>query len=110
GNESLRAVAALAQVGRDPRNQAVIQVALDTQLSGELLAGYRRTLLMVLGIGLATCAITGYWLARNGLRPLRQITLTVQQIRSSNLDQRIPTARLPGELSSLVAGFNSMLE
>jgi two-component system heavy metal sensor histidine kinase CusS len=109
-DESLRAVSAMAQVGHDPRNKAVIQVALDTQLSGQLLAGYRRTLLMVLGIGLAICAVTGYWLARSGLRPLRRITQTVQQIHSSTLDQRVPTARLPAELSSLVASFNSMLE
>jgi two-component system heavy metal sensor histidine kinase CusS len=106
----VRATAALAVVGGRPDDPVTIQVALDTQLATELLLVYRRTLWLVLGLGLAGCAITGYWLARAGLRPVRQIAQTAQRIRSSNLNQRIEISRLPAELSTLAANFNAMLE
>lgn len=108
--QPLRAMSAMARLGNDPNKLRVIQVALDTQLTRELLAGYRRTLLLVLGCGLIGCSITGYFIGRGGLNPLRQIADTIQRIRSSNLDERIETARLPGELLTLATSFNTMLE
>jgi len=104
----MRVMAGQAQIG-GAGDDAVVQVALDTELAGNLLAGYRRTLFLTLGAGLAVCAVTGYWLARIGLRPLRQIAATAQRIRSSNLDERIEVVGLPAELSVLAARFNAML-
>ena len=106
----VRAMAALAAISGKPTDTATIQIALDTQQAAGLLVVYRRTLWLVLSLGLAGCAITGYWLARAGLRPVRQIAQTAQRIRSSNLNERIETARLPAELSTLAANFNAMLE
>jgi two-component system heavy metal sensor histidine kinase CusS len=106
----VRVTAALAAIGNRPGESATIQVALDTQLTAELIVVYRQTLWLVLCLGLAGCAITGYWLARAGLRPVRQIAMTAQQIRSSNLSARIETSGLPAELSTLAANFNAMLE
>jgi two-component system, OmpR family, heavy metal sensor histidine kinase CusS len=106
----LRAMSAVAQLGNDPLQRRTIQVALDTQLTRELLAGYRRTLLFVLGVGLLGCGVTGYFIGRAGLQPLRDIANTIQRIRSSNLDERIETTRLPPELLTLAMSFNTMLE
>lgn len=110
GTGTLRIMSARADLGPDAADTAVVQVALDTAPSRQWLAQYRRTLLLVLGVGLAGCAFTGYWLARAGLRPLRQIAATAQRIRSSNLNERIDPARLPAELAALALNFNSMLE
>src|SRR5207302_1731993 len=68
-----RAVSSLAKVGGDPGRLATIQVALNIEAARDLVMGYRKTLLLVLGAGLASCGLAGYWLARMGLRPLRQI-------------------------------------
>ena len=106
----VRAMAALAPVGPGREQTATIQVALDTGVTHELLAGYQQTLLLVLTAGLAVCGVTGYWLARISLRPLRQIAATAQRIRSSNLDERIDIVGLPAELSVLAQRFNAMLE
>ncbi|HEY8750546.1 MAG TPA: heavy metal sensor histidine kinase [Tepidisphaeraceae bacterium] len=109
-SEAFRLMSARGEIGPDGGEAATIQVALDTGPSRQRLAEYRRTLLLVLGIGLAGCALAGYWLARAGLRPLRQIAGKVQRIRSNNLAERIDTFRLPAELADLGANFNSMLE
>lgn len=106
----VRAMAAKALTGSGEAGTATVQVALDTELARDLLAGYRQTLLLVLCLGLAACAVTGYWMARAGLRPLREIAATAQRIRSSNLDERIEVAGLPTELSTLAIRFNAMLE
>src|SRR5207244_597627 len=103
-------MSARADVGPDAGETALVQVALDTGPSRLWLAQYRRTLLFVLGLGLGGCALAGYWLARTGLRPLRQIAATAQRIRSSNLNERIDPTRLPAELAALALNFNSMLE
>jgi len=106
---TFRVMSARGEIGPEGNELATIQVALDTQPAKQWLADYRRTLLLVLVLGLGGCAVTGYWLARTGLRPLRQIAATVQRIRSSNLTERIDM-RLPSELATLALNFNSMLE
>ena len=108
--EPVRALSARAQIGSDAQDVGVVQVALDTELARELLAQYRRTLLMVLSVGLGACAVTGYWLVRRSLKPLRKIAATAQRVRSTSLDERIDVAGLPAELSALASRFNAMLE
>lgn len=107
---SLRLASAQADVGEEGDQVATIQVALDTDTARDLISGYRRTLLLVLGGGLATCGFAGYWLARAGLKPLRQIAATTERVSSVNLRERIDVAGLPTELSSLAHRFNDMLE
>jgi two-component system heavy metal sensor histidine kinase CusS len=106
----LRAMSAQADVGEDGDQTATIEAALNTDTARDLIGGYRTTLLLVLGIGLASCGFTGYWLARAGLKPLRQIAATTERITSVNLAERIRVEGLPSELSALADRFNDMLE
>jgi two-component system heavy metal sensor histidine kinase CusS len=98
-----RAVAARAGPDR------VLQVALDRSQEEELLEGYRRDLALVLGLALVACTLTGYWIARRGLRPLALVTATVRRIRPATLGQRLAPAGLPAELRELADTFNDML-
>lgn len=107
---SLRVVAAQADLGEDGDQTATIQAALNTDTARDLIGGYRETLLLVLGAGLALCGFAGYWLARAGLKPLRQIAATTERISSVNLAERIRIEGLPSELSTLAQRFNDMLE
>lgn len=107
---TLRVVAAQADLGEDGEQTATIQAALNTDAARDLIGGYRQTLLLALGAGLGLCGFAGYWLARAGLRPLREIAATTERITSVNLAERIQIRGLPAELSALGQRFNDMLE
>jgi two-component system heavy metal sensor histidine kinase CusS len=88
----------------------VIQVAMDRSLEIELQAGYRRNLLVVLGVALVVSAVAGYAVAHRGIRPIHDITETARRIRPTNLGERILADGLPAELLTLAATFNQMLD
>jgi two-component system heavy metal sensor histidine kinase CusS len=88
----------------------VIQVALDRTHEEELLAQYRRSLWLVLGIALVLCALAGYHIARRGLRPVQEMAQTARRIRSTTLNERLEAGGLPAELSLLAGTFNEMLD
>ena len=104
-----RAVSARTPIGTDGTRSATVQVALSTETARELIIGYRQTLLLVLGAGLASCGLAGYWVARVGLGPLREIAATARRVHSSNLAERLDVEGLPAELSALASQFNQML-
>ncbi len=87
----------------------IVQVALDRSQEEELLEGYRRDLAWVLGLALVACTLTGYWIARRGLRPLALVTAMARRIRPTTLGQRLAPAGLPAELRALAETFNDML-
>src|SRR5262249_46291852 len=72
--KSYRLLAARAALGRSSGAARVIQVALDRTYEDHLLAGYRRSLWIVLGTALLACAVVGHRIARRGLRPVAEIT------------------------------------
>ena len=105
-----RGVSATGRIGGLDGGGAVIQAALNIDTARDLIQGYRRQILIVLGAGLAVCGLAGYWLARVGLKPLRNIAATSQRIRSTNLGERINPEGLPAELCALALRFNEMLD
>jgi two-component system heavy metal sensor histidine kinase CusS len=87
----------------------VVQAALDASPEVQLLADIRTRMLLVLAATLVLSAFGGYRIARRGIRPLEEISETARRVRSSTLNERIATAGLPAELSSLAATMNEML-
>ena len=53
--------------------------------------------------------LVSIFIARGGMRPLRQLENQVDSISSNRLDERIPTEELPVELVGLANTFNAML-
>ena len=104
-----RTLAAWARVGAQGHGERLIQVALDRTAERQLLSDYRLRLWGVLGMALLAAVGVGHAIARRGVRPIESITETARGIRSSTLAERIPTAGLPAELSSLAETFNQML-
>ncbi|MBM3105818.1 heavy metal sensor histidine kinase [Pseudomonas sp. V1] len=51
----------------------------------------------------------GWFVARSGLRPLRQVTQMAASVSAKSLKERIPLAPVPLELQQLVSSFNAML-
>jgi two-component system, OmpR family, heavy metal sensor histidine kinase CusS len=93
----------------EPQGDSVVQVAMDNSTDEELLAGYRRQLLYVLGLSLLAAVGGGYWIARRGLRPIAAVTATARRIGPAHLSERIAAAGLPAEVRDLADTFNPML-
>ncbi|HEY7331156.1 MAG TPA: heavy metal sensor histidine kinase [Gemmataceae bacterium] len=96
--------------GSPERSSFVIQVAMDRSLQTELLASYRKNLLLVLAMALVVCAVVGYWIAHRGIRPIHDIAETARRIHPTNLSERMSPDGLPAELLTLAATFNQMLD
>src|SRR5262245_18879560 len=101
--------AARARLGSGP-DERVLQFGMDLSRESALLARYRRRLWAVLVLALAPSVVIGRIIARRGIRPVERITETARRIRSTTLDERIGTQRLPSELEALAATFNEMLD
>ncbi len=99
-----------APVGAAGTETRTLQTVLDVSPGAALLADYRNKLLMVLGVGIMLAAVAGVWIARQGMRPLVEITKTAQHITASQLHERITGAKWPAELSYLAAAFDAMLD
>jgi len=97
-------------MGGDAGPTSVVQIATDQTAHEALLAGYRRRMMLVLGLSLLGCTAVGFGMARRGMRPVARIGETLRRIRSTTLDERIPTRDLPKELLELAATSNEMLD
>ena len=88
----------------------IVHAALDRTSEQRLLERYRTRLVVVLLIGLAACGVTGFMIARRGLRPLGRMATVMEGVSSSTLSERVDAVALPADLSSLAATFNAMLQ
>ncbi len=87
-----------------------LQVGIELTFEKDLLAGYRRQLWIVLLAGLVAAIWIGRRIAVHGLRPLKDISKTVRQTRSTNLAPRVAVEHMPSEVQELAITFNDMLD
>lgn len=106
----MRVMAVRVAGGPAGRSEYIVQVAMDRSSEVELLAEYRKNLLIVLGASSVVCGLVGYHIARRGLRPVHVVTDTARRINPSNLGERIEADGLPAELLALADTFNAMLD
>lgn len=104
----LLSIQALAGVAGEEKR--TLQIALETTAGTALLSDYRNKILIVLGLGVIFAAFAGVWVARQGMRPLVEITKTARHITASQLHERIAGSRWPAELSELASAFDAMLD
>lgn len=90
--------------------ETLIQVGMDRSPEMELLEHYRQAIGIILVLSLIVSSATGYWIAQNGIRPIREITQTAGRIRPDHLSERIRPEGLPLELLELSGTFNAMLD
>lgn len=75
-----------------------------------LIAGYRRTLLAVVALGIVFSCTVGVLVTRKGLQPLKDITRATHRITASQLHERVAANAWPEELASLARSFDQMLD
>lgn len=108
-DESYLLIAARTELGPSGEDRRLLQLVLDVSHSELLLADYRRTLMLVLFLGVLFSAGAGAAVARRGMRPLQEITKAAQQVTATQLHERIGPAGWPKELTALALAFDGML-
>ena len=96
-------------VGRSGSERRLLQAVMDISHEEAIIANYGWWLVLVLLLGVVISAGAGVIVADSGMRPLREITRTVQRIRASQLHERTHPLRWPTELRALAAAFDDML-
>lgn len=98
----------MAQTG-DGKGRRLIQLISDITDDEILAAHYRRQLFAVLAVGSLLASGVGALIARRGLKPLTDITKSIQRISATQLHERISQKKWPKELVSLSREFDKML-
>lgn len=104
-----QAVAAEIRLGAAPRPLR-IELAMNEDVYVNLLASFRRRLVVAVLVGSLLAGLLGWGAARYGMRPVRRIANAAARISAERLGERIDPAAAPRELQDLVAAFNGMLE
>ncbi|MDB5947755.1 MAG: Sensor protein irlS [Ramlibacter sp.] len=97
------------QVQALPGRIWTVQGAFDLSHSRELLRQFRRRLLGVLVLAVALAAIVGWWVARTGLAPLREMSTAIAGIGADRLHARIGNPHWPSDLRALAENFDGLL-
>lgn len=88
----------------------ILQVAMDITGGEEMMASFRRNLVIILAVGLFLFSVVGFYITRQGLRPLSKINESTKRISAANLEERIGSHHWPEELAALATSFDQMLD
>jgi two-component system heavy metal sensor histidine kinase CusS len=67
-------------------------------------------MVIILFAGVLFSALTGFFVAREGLRPLKRIAQSVRRIRPDSLHERVVPEQWPEEVMVLAQSFDAMLD
>jgi len=84
-----------------------LEVALDDSSDEALIKGYRWKLLGVVSWECSLRAERVILIARNGLRPVKEITQATERITATQLHERLVPDGWPVELASLARSFDN---
>ena len=87
-----------------------LTVGVDTEPYFETLDIFLVAMIGVSLIGTLLVVFFGYWIARAGLHPLKQMSYTAQALSPKTLSERLEVSALPNELSDLAMAFNGALD
>jgi two-component system, OmpR family, heavy metal sensor histidine kinase CusS len=86
-------------------------LAVDTHHHTHFMEELRRSLAWYLALAALASGLLGWWAARRGLAPLRDMKERAQRVTAQQLaDERMPVDSIPVEMAELAQGLNAMLE
>lgn len=87
-----------------------VTVAASLEGTAAILAEFRKFLLLMIPVVLATACLGGYWISRRALSPVDEITRTALSISVQSLALRLPVLRTGDELQRMSETWNGVLE
>lgn len=108
--KTFRVLTTMAAFGDAPNHPIAIQVAVDVSRKEGLLERFRFWFWITSAGMLVLFPLVGFYIARQGIRPVEEIARTARRITSSHLGERIAAEGYPYELASLALTFNNMLD
>ena len=90
-------------------NTARVKLSLNTQSENELLNRIGWTLFIAALVGAITVSLSGFWLVKYGLAPLKRLTGQTSALSADRLHQRLDGQGQPLELQPLIDQFNALL-
>lgn len=87
----------------------VVVVGVPTDFVGAELKGLFSEMLGIILVFLTLASISGWFLARWTMRPVKETALAVQGISESNLHARLPQLHTRDEIDNLIGVFNQLL-
>ena len=86
-----------------------VHAAMSLSQEAQLLAAYRRTLLLAITIVLAIAIAGGYLIASRGMRPASRLATIIDELGAGHLHRRVGNEAWPSELRPLAANFDQLL-
>jgi len=109
GEHGYRGFATKVPADAPGRPGVVVAVALDFAAHHAFMTAFYKILWFAIAAGILSTSLLGWFAARRGLTPVREMTRVAQSITASRLHDRLPTVDLPMELVELATAFNAML-
>jgi two-component system heavy metal sensor histidine kinase CusS len=104
-----RGFTAVAHPEAMPSPGVLVTVAVSTDEHHRFMVVLYRNLWLAVAIGILSTAILGWFAARRGLTPIRDMASVARRVTASRLDDRLPVDHLPVELHELAEAYNEML-
>ncbi len=104
-----RGIAAEIPTGVKEWPPAVVAVATDISHHRGFMDSFMRILWFVVVGGTLATGLLGWFAARRGLEPLREMRRKAAEVSAQHLDQRLPVDAVPVELAELAESLNDML-
>lgn len=95
-------------LGRDTKPFVVI-VGVPTEFVGAELKSLVLNLIVFIFIFFALAVVSGWFLSRRAMRPIRQTAVAVRGISDRNLHERLPQPDTNDDIDNLVTVFNQLL-
>lgn len=104
-----RGIVAPADVRAQGQGRTFVGVALDVSHHRDFIAQFRIRLWLAIAAGVGLAALFGWFAARRGLEPLREMARVAKGVSATHLGNRLRAESFPDELVDLAAAFNDML-
>ena len=110
GERAYRGIAMSVPFGAVAASPFTVAVALDISHHRDFMVSFRKTLWIFVAVGILLSGFLGWFDARRGLVPVRNMAQVAKGISASRLGDRLPHESVPAELADLAASFNAMLD
>jgi two-component system heavy metal sensor histidine kinase CusS len=95
---------------KDQRPPLRFLTAINTETFWQTQHSLLTALISLAAVGILLASVLGYWVARIGLKPLKELSLEARKLTPPRLSGRLKLTSLPPELDQFVTSFNSTLD